>query len=103
MVQSMGMSEKFGLRTITDSSEQLSAETRDQIDNEIRKILNESYERAKNILKAHPAEFRLLAETLLKYETLNAEEIKEIIENNRVPKTLSSNSERKSKNQKIVV
>ncbi len=103
MVRSLGMSEKLGLRTITESEEQLSAETKDNVDSEIRRILNESYERAKNILKTHPTEFKLLAETLLKYETLDASEIKYIIENNRVPKTLTCNNDIIDKKTKIVV
>ena len=39
----------------------------------------ESYERAKNILKTHQKEHKMLAEALLKYETLDAEDIKTIM------------------------
>ena len=38
-----------------------------QVDAEIKKILSESYERAKAILKAHAREHRALADALLKY------------------------------------
>lgn len=41
--------------------------------------LQESYERAKNILKTHQREHKMLAEALLKYETLDAEDIKLIM------------------------
>lgn len=51
-----------------------------QIDAEIKKILADSYERAKNVLKTHQKELKALAEALLKYETLDAEDIKAIME-----------------------
>lgn len=39
----------------------------------------ESYERAKHILKSHAKEHKALAEALMKYETLDAEDIKAIM------------------------
>jgi ATP-dependent metalloprotease len=45
----------------------------------------ESYERAKNILKTHQREHKMLAEALLKYETLNAEDIKLIMAGKEAP------------------
>lgn len=45
-------------------------------------IFQESYERAKAILKAHQKEHKLLAEALLKYETLDADDIKSILSGN---------------------
>lgn len=50
-----------------------------QVDAEIKKIMNDSYERAKAILKAHAKEHKALAEALLKYETLDAEDIKALL------------------------
>lgn len=49
------------------------------MDIEIKRILNESYERAKSILKAHAKEHKALAEALMKYETLDAQDIKAIM------------------------
>lgn len=39
----------------------------------------ESYERAKSILKTHAKEHKALAEALIKYETLDAEDVKSIL------------------------
>jgi ATP-dependent metalloprotease len=39
----------------------------------------DSYERAKAILKNHQKEHHLLAEALLKYETLDADDVKAIM------------------------
>lgn len=50
-----------------------------QVDTEIKKILNDSYERAKAILRTHAREHKALAEALLKYETLDADDIKAIM------------------------
>ncbi|KAF5280342.1 hypothetical protein FQR65_LT03151 [Abscondita terminalis] len=84
MVKDWGMSEKVGLRTLPEnskgfSSEQLGPTTSEQVDNEIKRILTESYDRARNILKTHAKEHKALAEALLKYETLDAEDIKAIM------------------------
>ncbi|XP_031620472.1 ATP-dependent zinc metalloprotease YME1L isoform X2 [Contarinia nasturtii] len=84
MVKDLGMSDKFGLRTIKDpepyvESELLGPNTTELIDAEIKRIMTESYERAKSILKTHAKEHKALAEALLKYETLDAEDIKSIL------------------------
>lgn len=91
MVKDWGMSEKMGLRTMVESSkpfqsgDTLGPSTNELVDNEIRRILSESYERAKHILKAHAKEHKALAEALLKYETLDAEDIKAIMTDKGAP------------------
>ncbi|XP_055919041.1 ATP-dependent zinc metalloprotease YME1L [Eupeodes corollae] len=84
MVKDWGMSEKVGLRTIETPKglgqvESLGHHTVEAVDAEIKRILSESYERAKAILKKHAKEHKALAEALLKYETLDAEDIKAIM------------------------
>lgn len=84
MVKDWGMSEKVGLRTIENSkgmypAESLGPNTVEAVDAEIKRILNDSYERAKTILRKHAKEHKALAEALLKYETLDAEDIKAIM------------------------
>lgn len=88
MVKDWGMSDKVGLRTIESpkgmmTGENLSASTIESVDHEIKKILSDSYERAKAILKTHAKEHRALAEALLKYETLDADDIKAIMSGDR--------------------
>ncbi|KAK9512065.1 hypothetical protein O3M35_000574 [Rhynocoris fuscipes] len=85
MVKEWGMSDSLGLRTheVNNKSfiniNELSPSTTEQVDSEIKKILQDSYERAKTILKTHQKEHKLLAEALLKYETLDADDIKAIL------------------------
>ncbi|KAF8795426.1 ATP-dependent zinc metalloprotease YME1L-like [Argiope bruennichi] len=88
MVKEWGMSDKVGVRTFDEDRNSLvvvsdlSATTTEVIDAEIKRLLSESYERAKNILKIHCKEHKLIAEALLKYETLDAGDVKELISNN---------------------
>lgn len=85
MVKEWGMSEKVGLRTFESNDgslinvNELSATTNEAVDHEIKKILHDSYERAKTILKNHAKEHKQLAEALLKYETLEADDVKAIL------------------------
>lgn len=88
MVKEWGMSEKVGLRTIESpkglmTPETLASSTTEAVDTEIKKILQDSYERAKAILKLHAKEHKALAEALLKYETLDADDIKAIMSGER--------------------
>ncbi|XP_055706966.1 ATP-dependent zinc metalloprotease YME1L isoform X4 [Phlebotomus papatasi] len=89
MVKDWGMSERVGLRTIEGAkglqpSESLGPNTVETVDAEIKKILSDSYERAKAILKAHPKEHKALAEALLKYETLDSEDVKAIMGGSKI-------------------
>lgn len=84
MVKDWGMSEKVGLRTMPENTKAFSGEalgpsTSEQVDTEIKRILAESYERARAILQKHAKEHKALAEALLKYETLDADDIKAIM------------------------
>ncbi|XP_034946205.1 ATP-dependent zinc metalloprotease YME1L isoform X2 [Chelonus insularis] len=88
MVKTYGMSEKVGFRSDTRSSReeslQYSPSTTELIDAEIKRLLQEAFERAKTILKTHSKEHKLLAEALLKYETLDVDEVKTILSDKKV-------------------
>ncbi|KAK3858124.1 hypothetical protein Pcinc_018365 [Petrolisthes cinctipes] len=95
MVKDLGMSDRVGLRTFEDGSNQLigtgdslGQSTKEAIDLEIKKLLQESYERAKTILKVHAREHKALADALMKYETLDADDIKAILDGRPVTKEL---------------
>lgn len=102
MVKEWGMSEKVGVRTFEENKNQLVTSgpevghiTQELIDAEIKRFLNESYERAKNILRTRNKEHHNLANALLMFETLDADEIKLIMEGKPVPprriRTLNKN------------
>jgi cell division protease FtsH len=59
---------------------QMSDDTARAIDKEIRRIVEESYERAKTLLSDNSAELETLAQALLEFETLSGDEIKTLLE-----------------------
>uniref|UniRef100_A0A3P8WLS4 ATP-dependent zinc metalloprotease YME1L1 n=1 Tax=Cynoglossus semilaevis TaxID=244447 RepID=A0A3P8WLS4_CYNSE len=85
MVTRFGMCKNLGVMTYADMSKQ-SPETQAAVEQEIRALLKESYERAKALLKSHAREHKRLAEALLEYETLDAKEIQLVLKG----KTLES-------------
>ncbi|KAF2315501.1 hypothetical protein GH714_039954 [Hevea brasiliensis] len=76
MVSNCGMSDTIGPVHI---KEQPSSELQSRIDAEVVKLLREAYGRVKALLKKHEKALHELANALLEYETLGAEEIKRIL------------------------
>lgn len=79
MVTRFGMSDKLGVMTYGDVTKQ-SPETQAAIEQEVRVLLKDSYDRAKSILKTYSKEHKKLADALLRYETLDAKEIQLVLE-----------------------
>ncbi|CAA0824669.1 ATP-dependent zinc metalloprotease FTSH 11-chloroplastic/mitochondrial [Striga hermonthica] len=76
MVSSCGMSDAIGPVHI---KERPSSEMQSRIDAEVVKLLREAYNRVKALLKKHERALHALANALLEYETLSAEEIKRLL------------------------
>jgi cell division protease FtsH len=95
MVCQWGMSEKLGPMTFGKKEEQIflgrdftqlqdySEHTAVEIDNEVRRLINECYQRAKDLLLANLSSLHRLAETLLEKEVLDGAEIDAIIQSQR--------------------
>ncbi|MEO5774524.1 MAG: ATP-dependent zinc metalloprotease FtsH [Sphingomicrobium sp.] len=91
MVTRWGMSDELGPLQYADADEevflgysmnrqkQMSNETAQAIDKEIRRIVEAGYDRAKHVLTEHSEELETLAKGLLEYETLSGDEIKTIL------------------------
>jgi len=82
---------KFGLypevgQVFYKDVEKLSEDEKQLIDRTVKKILQNSYETAKSILLKHKDELHLLAKALLEYETLTGEEIKLVIQGEKLSK-----------------
>jgi cell division protease FtsH len=58
---------------------QMSNETAQAIDKEIRRVVEEGYERAKHLLDQHREQLEALAQALLEFETLSGDEIKKVL------------------------
>jgi len=56
-----------------------SEETARQIDEEVRKLLNEAHQRAHEIILSHRDQVQLMADMLMEFETLYKEDVEEII------------------------
>jgi cell division protease FtsH len=61
------------------SAREFSEHTAQLIDEEVTKIVNECYEKGKKLLEAHKDKLVLLAETLLEKETLQAQEVYDLL------------------------
>ncbi|XP_029663081.1 ATP-dependent zinc metalloprotease YME1 homolog isoform X3 [Formica exsecta] len=102
MVKNYGMSEKVGFRSIIENKKLFgnnntyAPSTNELIDNEVKRILQESYERAKSILKTHAKEHKQLAEALLQYETLDADDVAAIVNETGLSKRESSADPKRS-------
>ncbi len=70
-----------------------SEETSRKIDAEVRRIVDEQYERATEILKEHRKELDLLAEALLEHETVDGTHVHEILEHGELRSTVSKRPE----------
>lgn len=92
MVTEWGLSDDLGpLRYTSDQEEvflghsvaqskNMSDETAAKIDSEIKRIVNEAYQKARKILTDHGDQLEKLAKGLLEYETLSGDEIKDLLD-----------------------
>jgi cell division protease FtsH len=92
MVTKWGLSEKLGPLTYSEDDgevflgrsvtqhKQVSDVTVHTIDEEVRNIVDRNYERAEQILKDNEDKLHVMAKALMKYETIDLEQIKDIME-----------------------
>ncbi len=69
-----------------------------EIDDEVRKIVNDGHDKAREIIESHRNKHKLIAEKLLEYETLDAKAIKSLFESGEMPKSYEEESEFPSEN-----
>jgi ATP-dependent metalloprotease len=83
MVTKWGFSDKLGVQYL-DDKEKFSGETQSIIDTEVRKLLDDSYTRAKNLLQNHKKELALVAEALMEHETLSGSEVADVVKGKKL-------------------
>jgi cell division protease FtsH len=107
MVTRWGLSEKLGPMTFSDDDGEVflgrsvtqhktvSDETAHLIDEEVRKIVNRNYSRAKGILEENVDKLHAMANALVEYETLDSHQIDDVMNNlsPRKPSDWESNPE----------
>lgn len=91
MVTRWGLSDKLGPLMYGENEEEVflgrsvtqhknvSIETANLIDEEIRTFIDRNFDRAKDILEQHMDKLHAMAEALIKYETIDFDQIKEIM------------------------
>ena len=97
MVTRCGMSEKLGPLTYSEEEGEVflgrtvtqhktvSDQTQDLIDDEVRNIIDRNYRRSTTILEENEQRLHVMASALIRYETIDVEQIKDIMEG-REPK-----------------
>ena len=91
MVCQWGMSEELGMIEYGDhqehtflardmtSSRSYSEDTAQKIDHEVKRLIDNAYTKAKEMLLEHKQQLDLIAKALLEYETLNASHIRDLM------------------------
>ena len=92
MVTRWGLSEKLGPLTYREEEGEVflghsvtqhktvSDQTQDLIDEEVRSIIDRNYQRSTKLLKEHEQRLHAMAGALIRYETIDVEQIKDIME-----------------------
>ena len=101
MVTEYGMSEKLGpvqyegnhaMFGAQSPQKTISERTAYEIDEEVRSLLNEARNKAAEIIQSNRETHKLIAEALLKYETLDSTQIKSLYETGKMPETIEEES-----------
>ena len=101
MVTEYGMSEKLGpvqyegnhaMFGAQSPQKSISEQTAYEIDEEVRSLLNEARNKAAEIIQSNRETHKLIAEALLKYETLDSTQIKSLYETGKMPETVEEDS-----------
>jgi cell division protease FtsH len=92
MVTKWGLSDRLGPLTYSEEDgevflgrsvtqhKQVSDDTAHTIDEEVRSIIDANYQRADKLLKSHVDQLHAMAKALMKYETINHVQVKDIME-----------------------
>jgi cell division protease FtsH len=92
MVLTWGMSSELGLISygpdmgakepvyMVPAEKEYSEKTAETIDGEVKKLTDEAFGKAKKIINANKDKLESIAKALLKYETLDADDVKVILE-----------------------
>src|SRR5205085_4967437 len=95
MVTQWGMSDRLGMVQYGDDDEYVflgremarakvySESVAQEIDNEVKRIIDEAYRSAKDILTTNQEKLELIAKSLLEYETLDGTQVEEIVRTGR--------------------
>ncbi|KXT11311.1 hypothetical protein AC579_296 [Pseudocercospora musae] len=85
MVTQAGMSDLLGNIDLADNYAKLSTKTKQQIEDEVRRIVEEGRQRAAKLLTTNREALDRLAKALVEYETLTREEMELVVRGEKLP------------------
>lgn len=85
MITQYGMSSELGNVDLASNHNNLSAGTKQMIESEVRRLIEESRIRASKLLESKRKELDNLATALVDYETLTKEEVNKVITGAKLP------------------
>ncbi len=115
MVTEWGMSDKLGRLRYVDNQEEvflghsvsrsqtISGETAKLIDQEIRRIIEEAEEKAREVLQEHLDDLHAVTKALLEYETLSGDEVRAIVRGETIERSDPSSSDDGASGQRTSV
>ncbi|KAF2749852.1 ATP-dependent metallopeptidase Hfl [Sporormia fimetaria CBS 119925] len=93
MVTRCGFSDKVGDLDLASKYDELSDKTKDVVDKEVRKLIDQAKEEARRILIEKRDELDTLAKALVVYETLDKEEIMKVIKGEKLDRLVAAPEE----------
>jgi len=112
MVCEFGMSDALGPRNYGSGEQQMflgreihrnevhSDQINRMVDTEIDRILKEAHDTARGILEKHREKLELIAEVLIKYETVDGGQVMQMLETGEVPEELKNGNANKPEAEK---
>ena len=79
-----------------NSPNNVSGEVAYEIDQEVRKIINSCHTKAREILEAHKDQLIAIAEALIEYETLTAEQIQKVVQGESIEADFAKKEDKQS-------
>ncbi|CAL5874728.1 uncharacterized protein PFLUO_LOCUS9029 [Penicillium psychrofluorescens] len=90
LITRFGYSKKLGNVDLSSNYERLSSETKQEIEGEVRRLVEEARARAEKILTEKRNELELLTRALIEYETLTKEEMEKVLKGEKIEKLKSN-------------
>lgn len=86
LITRFGYSKKLGNVDLSTNYDSLSSETKQEIESEVRRLVEEARLRATKILTERRHELELLTKALIEYETLTKEEMEKVLRGEKLDK-----------------
>ncbi|KAF7717956.1 Mitochondrial inner membrane i-AAA protease supercomplex subunit YME1 [Penicillium ucsense] len=90
LVTRFGYSKKLGNVDLSTNYDSLSSETKQEIEGEVRRLVEEARERATKILTEKREQLEILSKALIEYETLTKEEMEQVLRGEKLDKMSSA-------------